>query len=164
MTLKLERWPWKTTEHLFYLTSSLVNHYVAIDEFKLELQSWNAQFRSKSAIFFVSCELEIWQMNLKNNTAPLLFYFRLCALFCSYWWTKTGVTFRKRPIWVKIVTFCPVTLKFDGWHWKTTGNLSWPTSSLVHHFIAIGQFKLESQSGNIQIRWKSAFVPSDLEI
>ena len=37
-------------------------HFVAIDEFKLELQSGNAQVGSKSAIFlfFVPCDLEIW--------------------------------------------------------------------------------------------------------
>ena len=31
-----------------------------------------------------------------------------------------------------------VTLKFDGWPWKTI----YTTSSFSHHFIAIGQFKL----------------------
>ena len=33
--------------HLFYATSSFVHHFVAIDGFKLELQSENAQFGSK---------------------------------------------------------------------------------------------------------------------
>ena len=37
--------------------------------------------------------------------------------------------------------FCPV------WHWKTIDNLILPTSSFVHHFIVIGHFKLELQSG-----------------
>ena len=58
---------------------------------------------------------------------------------------------RKRPIWVKIgdVLF-RVTLKFDGWPWKTIGHLSFAVSSFVQHFIAIGEFKLELQSGNAQ--------------
>ena len=43
-----------------------------------------------------------------------------------------------------------VTLKFDGWPWKTIGHLSFAVSSFVQHFIAIGEFKLELQSGNVQ--------------
>ena len=42
-------WPWnlmddpkKTIEHLFYATLSFVQHFIAIGEFKLELQSGNA--------------------------------------------------------------------------------------------------------------------------
>ena len=58
---------------------------------------------------------------------------------------------RKRPIWVKIGdVLYRVTLKFDGWLWKTIGHLSFAVSSFVQHFIAIGEFKLELQSGNAQ--------------
>ena len=71
VTLKFDRWPWKTTGHLFYVASSFVHHSIAINEFKLELQSGNGQFGSKS-VFFLS----------------------------------------------------RVTLKFDGWPWKTIGHLS----------------------------------------
>ena len=53
------------------------------------------------------------------------------------------------PIWVKIGdVLSRVTLKFDGWPWKTIGHLSFAVSSFVQHFIAIGEFKLELQSGN----------------
>ena len=41
----------KTIGHLFYATSSFVQHFVAIGEFKLELQSGNAQSGSNSTIF-----------------------------------------------------------------------------------------------------------------
>ena len=34
--------PKKTIEHLFYASLSFVQHFIAIDEFKLELQSGNA--------------------------------------------------------------------------------------------------------------------------
>ena len=51
--------------------------------------------------FLEPCDLEIWWMTLKNNRAPLLCYFKLCAAFRTYWWIQTGVTVRKRPIWVK---------------------------------------------------------------
>ena len=71
VTLKLDGWPSKTIGHLFYATSSFVQHFVAIDEFKLELESGNAQSGSNSTLF-KSC----------------------------------------------------VTLKFDGWPWKTIGHLS----------------------------------------
>ena len=60
-------------------------------------------------------------------------------------------TVRKCPIWVKIGdVLYRVTLKFDGWTWKTIGHLSFAVSSFVQHFIAIGEFKLELQSGNTQ--------------
>ena len=103
VTLKFDGWPWKTIGHLSHAASSFVHHFIAISEFKLELQSGNAQFGSKSAIFLSR-----------------------------------------------------VTLKFDGWPWKTIGHLSHAASSFVHYFIAIGEFKLELQSGNAQLGSKSA--------
>ena len=111
--------------------------------------------------FFVPCDLEIWWMTMKNNRAPLQYNIKLCASFRSHWWIQTGVTVRKRPIWVKIGDFLsPVTLKFDGWLWKTIGHLFYTTLRFVHHFKAIGEFKLELQSGNAQFGSKSAiFCP-----
>ena len=55
--------------------------------------------------FFKPCDLEIWWMTFKNNRAPLLCYLKLCAEFRSHWWIQTGVTVRKRPIWVKFNAF-----------------------------------------------------------
>ena len=136
MTLKFDVWPWKTIGHLFYATSSFLQHFIAIGEFKLELESGNVQSRSKStnflavwpwnltddlqthygtspkqyqAICIISSsyvnsnwsyspktpnlgqirrfleprDLEIWQMTFKNNRAPFLCYFKLCAAFRS---------------------------------------------------------------------------------
>ena len=62
VTLKFDGWPWKTTGHLFYATSSFVQHFVAIGEFKLGLQSGNAQWGSKSTNFLV-----VWPWNLTDN-------------------------------------------------------------------------------------------------
>ena len=62
MTLKLDRWPWKTLGHLFYATLSFVQHFKAIGEFKLNLRSGNAQFGSKSAIF-----CPVWPWNLTDD-------------------------------------------------------------------------------------------------
>ena len=95
--LKFDGWPWKTIGHLFYVASSFVHHFIAIGEFKLKLQSGNAQFGSKSVIYF-PCDLEIWRMTLKNNRAPLLCCLKLYASFHSHWWIQTKVTVRKRPI------------------------------------------------------------------
>ena len=103
VTLKFDGWHWKITGHLFYTASSFVHHFKSIGEFELELQSGNAQFGSKSAIF-LSC----------------------------------------------------VTLKFDGWPWKTIGHVFYTTPSFVHHFKSIGEFKLELPSGNAQFGSKSA--------
>ena len=106
VTLKFDGWPWKTIGHLFYAILSFVHHFKAIGKFKLKLQSRNAQFGSKSAIFFVPCDLEIWQITLKNNRVHLLYCFKLCASFHSHQWILTGVTVRKRPIWLKIEVLC----------------------------------------------------------
>ena len=97
MTLKFDGWPRKIKGHHFYITSSFVHHFVAIGEFKLQLQSGNSQMGSNSKIF------------------------------CSR-----------------------VTLKFIVWHSKTIGHLFYATLNFVQHFVAIGEFKLELQSGNAQ--------------
>ena len=105
--------------------------------------------------FFAPCDLQIRWMTLKNNRAPLLCYIKLCAPFQSHQWIQTGVAVRKRSIRVKIGDFLfRVTLKFDGWPWKTIGHPFYVASSFVHHFIAIGEMKLKLQSGNAQFRSK----------
>ena len=111
---------------------------------------------SQNRRFIVPCDLEIWRMTLKNNGAPLLCCLKLCASFPSHWWIQTKVTVRKRSVRVKIgdLLSC-VTLKFDRWVWKTIGNLFYVASTFMHHFIAIGEFKLKLQSGNAQFGSKS---------
>ena len=54
-----------------------------------------------------------------------------------------------------VIYFAQCDLKM--WPSKSIGPLVHTMSSFVHHFKAIGEFKLELQSGNIQF-------PSDLEI
>ena len=94
VTLKFDGWPSKTIGHLFYVTSSFVQHFIAIGEFKLELQSGNA-------------------------------YLGQIQRF-----------------------FSRVTLKFHVSPWKTIVHLFNAIWSIVHHFEAIADFKLELQSGN----------------
>ena len=101
--------------------------------------------------FFCPCDSEIWWMTSKTNRALLLYYVKLCASFQIHWWIQTGLTVRKRSIRVEIDDmFSRVTLKFDGWPWKTIGHLFYATSSFVQHFLAINDFKLELQPGNAQ--------------
>ena len=118
--------------------------------------------------FFAHCDLEIWQMTLENNRAPHLTYFKPCASFHSHWSIQTVVTVRKRRIWVKIGDFLPrVTLKLDKWPLKRIGHLFYATSSFLHHFIDIGQYKLWSNSPetpNLGQNWQFFAPPLDLEI
>ena len=71
VTLKFDEWPWKTIGHLFYATSSFVQHFIAIGELKQELQSGNSQSGSNSMIFST-----VWPWNStddlekKKGTSP----------------------------------------------------------------------------------------------
>ena len=106
------------------------------------------QIGFKSSIFRL-CDLEIWWMTPKNNKVCLLYKIKLCVSFHIHQWIQTGVTVRKRPIWVKLDDFLScVTLQFDLWPWKTIGHLFYATSRFAHHFVAIGELKLEFQSEN----------------
>ena len=78
--------------------------------------------------FFRPCDREILWMTSKNNRALLLYYIKLCASFQIHWWIQTGFTVQKRSIRVEIGDMLSrVTLKFDGWPWKTIGHLFYAT-------------------------------------
>ena len=62
VTLQFDGWSWKTIGHLFYVKWSFAHHFKAIGEFELELQSGNAQFGSKSAIY-----CPVWPWNLTDD-------------------------------------------------------------------------------------------------
>ena len=62
VTLKFDRWTSKTLGLLFYTKSSFVYHLKAMGEFKLKLQSENAQFGSKWVIF-----CPVWPWNLTDD-------------------------------------------------------------------------------------------------
>ena len=96
----------------------------------------------------------------KQKGTSSILHQALCII-SNHWWIPTRVTVRKRSIQVEIryILSC-VTLKFDRWPWKIKGHLFYTTSSFVHHFKSIGEFKLELQSGNTQLGSKSAiFCP-----
>ena len=80
VTLKFDGWPSKTIGHLFYVASSFVHHFTAISEFKLELQSGNAHFGSKSMISFSCMTLKFdgwpfthWGREEMNNISQTTF-------------------------------------------------------------------------------------------
>ena len=120
------------------------------------------KFGSKSAIFFVLYDLDMWWITLKNQRASLPCYFKFCASFCSHWsyCPETVNAIGEFELELKSVNaqfgsksaiFLPrVTLKFDGWPRKTKGPLFCATASFVHRFVAICGVKPELQSGNAQ--------------
>ena len=174
MNLKFDIWPWKTIAHLFYTTSSFMHHSKAVGEFKLELQSGNAEFGSKLAIFslvwpwnlmyglekqddtssllrqdlciiskpsvystwtyspeslnsaqnrrfFIPCDLQIWQMTLKNNRAPLLrFVLHLIAIWQFKLELQSETLYLGQNRWF----FCPAWPWNLTWPWKTIGHIS----------------------------------------
>ena len=100
--------------------------------------------------FLEPCDLEIWRMTFKNNRAPLLCYFKLCAAFHSHWWIQTGVTVWKRPIWVKFGDFSAV------WPWNLTDDLEQGKSEGFDSCDRPSNLKLDSN--------RQFFCPCDREI
>ena len=112
-------WPWNLTDDLkknralllccFMLYASSHSHRWIQTKVAVRKRS----IRVKIGDFFVSCDLEIWRMTLKNNRAPLLRYIKLYASFYHHMWIQTGVTVRKQLSWL----MTSVTLTFDLWPW-----------------------------------------------
>ena len=107
VTLKFDVWPRKIIGHLLYTTSSF--EALCIISNPSVNSNWNYSPETPNLgqirRFLEPCDLEIWQMTLQNNRAPLLCYFKLCAAFRTHWWIQTGVTVRKLQIWVKFDDF-----------------------------------------------------------
>ena len=144
----------ETIGHLFYATSSFVHQLVPIGEFKLELQSRNAQFGSNSTIFFSRVTLKFYQWPWKTighffcATSSFVQYFVPIGEF-KLELQSGNAQFGSKSF------FSHMTFKLNGWPWKTTGHLSYDTLSFVHHFNAIAKFKLKLQSGNAKFGSKS---------
>ena len=162
-TLKFIGWHWKTIGHLFYTTLRFAHH------FKQSVKS-NLRYSPETLNsvpnrqFFVTCDLEIWQMTLKNNKAPLLCSFKLCASFHSHWWIQTGV--QKRSISFKIDDFLFV------WPFHLTNDLENNRAPFLYYIKLCASFQSHGliQSG-ITVRKLSILVnigiffgPCDLQI
>ena len=101
--LEIWRMTFKKIGHLFYATSSFVQHFIAIGEFKLELQSGNAQSGSNSTIL-APCDLEIWRMTLKNKRGTFLKQHQaICIISSSYvnsnWSYSPETKIGSWPLW-----------------------------------------------------------------
>ena len=150
VTLKFNGWPRKIVRHVFYTTSSFVYHFRSISEFKLELQSGNAQFGSKSIFFSrVTLQFDVWP----RKTIEHLFY--ASSSFVHHYVAigdfKLEIQSGNAQFGSNSTIFSamwPCNLMYD--LEKTIGHLFYATSSFVYHFVAIGELKLELQSGNVQ--------------
>ena len=122
----------------FKLCASFQNHQciqtgVTVRKHSIWVKNW---------WFFVLCDLEFRQMTLKNNRAPVLCYFRaLCIISkpsVNSNWSYSLETFNSGQNWQFVSC---VTLKFDGRFKKTIEHLFYATSSFIHHFVTISEFK-----------------------
>ena len=110
----LENWRMtlKTIGHISFAASTFVHHLIANGEFKLGLQSGNAQFGSKSTIFFA-----VWPWNLTDDLEEQYGtssrqHQALCtisSLYVNSNWSYGPKTAK----WV----MTSVTLTFDLWPW-----------------------------------------------
>ena len=137
------------TPLLYYvkLCASFVNHeWIQNWSYSPETPIW-----VKIGDFFCLRDLEIWRMTLKNNRAPFLCCFKLCASFYSQHCIQTGVTTRKRPIGVKIDIYfswvlTSVNLTFDLWPWPFAWTSRLPVVITPENFRMI-RWQEHSQQG-----------------
>ena len=109
VTLKFDGWPKKNNRaHLSCAASSFVHHFIAIGEFKLELQSGNAQFGSKSTIFFsrVTLKFDGWPWttigHIFYTTVNFVHHFKAMSEF------ELGLHFGNAQFVSKSAILCPM--------------------------------------------------------
>ena len=144
MTLKFDRWPWKTIVILFYACRSSVRVSLpSVDS--TELWYGNAQETPKSGPiqhFFGRRALEIRWMTLKIKRDTLLYLSKPCVKQNCHLWIQTKVMVRKHPklaqIWFDLcdldltltLTFCmDITLDKVDKPWKRDGDTATGTWS-----------------------------------
>ena len=146
-----------------------MHHFKAIGEFKPELQSWNAQFGSQSAIF-----CPVWHLNLmddleKQQDTSFILREALCVIskpsVNSNWsyspeMLNSGQIGDFFPAWPRNLTDDPEKKGISSIYICIS-----TISSFVHHFKAIGEFKLELSPDTLNAGQNRRFsVPCDLEI
>ena len=107
----------------------------------------------------------VWNLTdvFKNDRAPLLCYFKLCASYHSHRSIQTEVTVWIRPIWVKISDF----LSLEIW-WMTLKNnratllCCFKLCASYHSHWSI-QTEVSQETPNLGENWRY-FVPCELEI
>ena len=68
MILKFNRWPWKTIGHLIHASSSFVQHFAAICEYKLKLWSVNGQIGAPFIVTSVTLTSDLWPWSFAWTT------------------------------------------------------------------------------------------------
>ena len=119
VTMKFDGWPKKTIGHFFCSTWIFVHHYKSIGEFKLELQSRNAQFGDILSCGTLKFDGWPWKIigHLFYTTSSFVHHFKAVGevkLELQSWNAQFGLK-------SAIFSSC-VNLKFDGWPWKTIGH------------------------------------------
>ena len=148
--------------HLFYTTSSFVQHFKSIGDFKLKLQSGNVQFGSKLAILCPS-----WPWNLMDDLGKQLgtssiLHQALCII--SKPWVNWSWSYS--PETTKSAINCPA------WPWNLMDDLEKQLgtfSMLLQALCIISQpsvnsnWSYSSETPNLGQN-RRFFVPCDLEI
>ena len=147
------------------MTGLVISNWIQIIDFSalvtLKFDGWPRKKNRALLLYYIklSASFQIHRWIQTGVTVRKPYHVKLSASFQIHWWIQTGVTVMKHSIRVKIGdVLSRVTLKLDGWPWKTIGHLFYTTLSFVHHFKAMGDFKLELQSGKTHFGKKSAFL------
>ena len=136
--------------------------HLSCHQLLMTVPDWNCQLSvsqsEPSQPILQKTFIYVWLMSLGLNKMVDIFKMTFAIV---YSWKKTrqiwGI-WKLRPAYSPDTPnlgknrwcFVPCDLEIDGWPWKTIGHLSFAVSSFAQHFIAIGEFKLELQSGNAQ--------------
>ena len=116
VTSKCDGWPWKTIGNIFFATSSFVLHFIAIYQFKMELQSRNGEFGSKSAII---CPVWPWDLTDDLGKKGHLFYATPSFVyhFIAICEIKVKLQSGNTKFGSKSAIFCPA------WPWNLTDDI-----------------------------------------
>ena len=164
----LEIWwmPRKTKRHLLYTPSSFVHHLKSIGEFKLELQSGNAQFRSKLAICLSHVTLKFNGSpckiigHLSYTTSSFLQHFKTIGII------KLELQSGSAQFGSKLAIICPA------WPRKLTDDLEKQNGTFPMLLQALriisnpsvkSKLSYSPETRNSGQNWR-LFVPSDLDI
>ena len=162
VTLKFDGWPWKTIGNPFYTTSSFVHRSfrrnqsieTGVTVRKRPIRVKIGNFSSR-AVLETKAGPSVRDLQLLVRTRNFLHISLQINVWISQNSDQDQQLFQLSPEhWSR------VTLKFDGWPWKTIRHLFYVTSRFVHHFTTNSEFKLELQFRNPQFGSKSAIFVS----
>ena len=107
-------WPWDSMDDLLkqYGTSSILRQALCIISKPSVNLNWSNILETlnsgQNRRFFVTCDLEIWWMTLKNNRAPLQYYVKPCASIKAMGEFKLELQSGNAQFGSKSAIFCPI--------------------------------------------------------